>query len=82
MEVDISGLGVVAAATLAAAVPVITATLKILTDAGVMKKEEAANIEAEVTAKTSEAEKLANDPDIKNSGTETSSTSTASSGGK
>ncbi|NJO68410.1 MAG: hypothetical protein HC830_03275 [Bacteroidetes bacterium] len=47
---EITGLGVAAAATLAAAVPVITAALKILTDTGVMKKEEAANIEAEVTA--------------------------------
>lgn len=78
-ETDMSGLGVVAVAALAAAVPVITATLKILTDAGVMKKEEAQNIEAEVTAKTGDAEKLANDPDIKNSGTETSQA--ASSGG-
>lgn len=74
---EITGLGVAAAATLAAAVPVITAALKILTDTGVMKKEDAANIEAEVTAKTTEAEKLINDPDIKNSGSETTS-STAS----
>jgi len=72
-ETEITGLGVAAAATLAAAVPVITAALKILQDSGVMSKQEAENIEAEVTAKTSEAEKLANDPDIKNSGTETSS---------
>lgn len=77
-ETDISGLGVAAAATLAAAVPVITAALKILTDTGVMKKEEAANIEAEVTAKTSEAEKLANDPDIKDSDTETTTASPSS----
>jgi hypothetical protein len=77
-ETDISGLGVVAVATLAAAVPVITATLKILTDAGVMKKEEAQNIEAEVSAKTADAEKLANDPDIKNSGTETASSASSS----
>jgi hypothetical protein len=79
-ETEITGLGVAAAATLAAAVPVITAALKILQDTGVMSKQEAENIESEVTAKTSEAEKLANDPDIKNSGTET--TASASSSGE
>lgn len=77
-ETEISGLGVVAVATLAAAVPVITAALKILQDSGVMSKQEAENIEAEVTAKTSEAEKLVNDPDIVNSGTETASASSSS----
>jgi hypothetical protein len=81
-ETEISGLGVAAAATLAAAVPVITAALKILQDSGVMSKQEAENIEAEVTAKTSEAEKLVNDPDIVNSGTETASTSASASSGE
>ncbi len=80
-ETEITGLGVAAAATLAAAVPVITAALKILQDTGVMSKQEAENIESEVTAKTSEAEKLANDPDIKNSGTETTASSSSSSSG-
>jgi hypothetical protein len=78
-ETEISGLGIAAAATLAAAVPVITAALKILQDTGVMSKQEAENIESEVTAKTSEAEKLANDPDIVNSGTETTASSSSSS---
>ena len=78
-ETEITGLGVAAAATLAAAVPVITAALKILQDTGVMSKQEAENIESEVTAKTSEAEKLANDPDIKNSGAETTASSSSSS---
>lgn len=77
-ETEISGLGIAAAATLAAAVPVITAALKILQDTGVMSKQEAENIESEVTAKTSESEKLANDPDIKNSGTETTASSSSS----
>lgn len=77
-ETEITGLGVAAAATLAAAVPVITAALKILQDTGVMSKQEAENIESEVSAKTSEAEKLANDPDIKNSGTETTSATSSS----
>jgi hypothetical protein len=78
-ETEIAGLGIAAAATLAAAVPVITAALKILQDTGVMSKQEAENIESEVTAKTSEAEKLANDPDIKNSGTETTASASSSS---
>lgn len=78
-EIEFSGLGVAAAATLAAAVPVIASALKILTDAGIMKPEEAQNIEAEVTAKASEAEKLANDPDIVKSGIETN-TSTSDEG--
>ena len=74
-ETDISGLGVVAAATLASAIPVITTALKILTSSGVMKPEEAQNIEAEVAAKSAEASTLANDPEIKNSGIETASAS-------
>lgn len=80
-EIEISGLGVVAAATLAAAVPVIATALKILTDAGIMKPEEAQNIEAEIAAKASDAEKLANDPDIVNSGIETSTSGESNSGG-
>ncbi len=68
------GLGVVAAATLAAAVPVIASTLKILVDSGLMSKEEAANLEAEVNAKASEAATVASDPDIQNSSSETAIT--------
>ncbi len=64
------GFGFLPAAALAAAVPVITAALKIMVDGGVMKKEEADNIQAEVNSKASEADKLANDPDIVDSGTE------------
>ncbi len=64
------GFGFLPAAALAAAVPVITAALKIMVDGGVMKKEEADNIQAEMNSKASEADKLANDPDIINSGTE------------
>jgi hypothetical protein len=71
------GFGFLPAAALAAAVPVITAALKIMVDGGVMKKEEADNIQAEMTAKASEADKLANDPDIINSGTEENAASTS-----
>ncbi len=44
------GFGFLPAAALAAAVPVITAALKIMVDGGVMKKEEADNIQAEMTS--------------------------------
>lgn len=67
-ETEISGLGVLPAAALAAAVPVITAALKILQESGVMSKQEADNIQSEVDAKTGEANKMADDPDVKNSG--------------
>lgn len=67
------GLGIIPAVALAASVPVITAALKIMVDSGIMKPEEANNIQTEVNSKVSEAEKLANDPDIQNSGTETTS---------
>jgi hypothetical protein len=73
------GFGFLPAAALAAAVPVITAALKIMVDGGVMKKEEADNIQAEMNSKASEADKLANDPDIINSGNEENSTSTSAS---
>lgn len=75
------GLGVAPAVALAAAVPVIASALKIMVDSGVMKKEEADNIQAEVNTKVSEAEKLANDPDINDSGTETQANTATSSGG-
>jgi hypothetical protein len=76
------GFGFLPAAALAAAVPVITAALKIMVDGGVMKKEEADNIQAEMNSKASEADKLASDPDIVNSGTDdpnSTATSTESS---
>jgi hypothetical protein len=73
------GFGFLPAAALAAAVPVITAALKIMVDGGVMKKEEADNIQAEMNSKASEADKLANDPDIINSGTEENTSSTSAS---
>ncbi|MFN8208096.1 MAG: hypothetical protein U0T82_11900 [Bacteroidales bacterium] len=63
------GLGVLPAVALAAAVPVITSALKIMVDSGVMKKEEADNIQAEVNQKATEANKYANDPDIQDEGT-------------
>ena len=72
------GLGIIPAVALAASVPVITAALKIMVDSGIMKPEEANNIQTEVNSKVSEAEKLANDPDIQNSGTETTSTTSNS----
>jgi hypothetical protein len=77
-ETEISGLGIAPAAALAAAIPVITSALKIMVDSGAMKKGEADDIQSDVTAKVSEAEKLADDPDIKNSGNETASASSAS----
>ncbi len=73
------GFGFLPAAALAAAVPVITAALKIMVDGGVMKKEEADNIQAEMNAKVSEADKLANDPDIVNSGAEETAANTSNS---
>jgi hypothetical protein len=71
-EDEIDGLGFAPAAALAAAIPVITSALKIMVDTGVIKKEEADNIQAEVTAKATEADKMANDPDIKEALTESS----------
>ncbi len=73
------GFGFLPAAALAAAVPVITAALKIMVDGGVMKKEEADNIQAEMNSKASEADKLASDPDIINSGTEENAATTSAS---
>jgi len=55
-EIDIRGLGFAPAVALAAAIPVITAVAKIMTDTGLMKKSEAHNIAAEVNAKASEAD--------------------------
>ena len=73
------GMGIIPAVALAASVPVITAALKIMVDSGIMKPEEASNIQNEVNSKVSEAEKLANDPDIQDSGTETTSETTPTS---
>jgi len=52
-EDELLGLGVAPAAALAAAIPVITQAIKSLVDSGVMKKEDAANIEAEINSKVS-----------------------------
>jgi hypothetical protein len=71
------GLAFAPAAALAAAIPVITSALKIMVDNGVMKKGEADNIQAEVNSKASEADKLANDPDIVDSGTEETASATS-----
>jgi hypothetical protein len=62
-EVDIRGLGAAPAAALAAAVPVITAALKIMKETGLMKSDEAQNVEAEISAKASEAESMPLEPD-------------------
>ncbi|NVO09064.1 MAG: hypothetical protein HXX16_03790 [Bacteroidales bacterium] len=77
-ETDISGLGILPAVALAAAIPVITSALKILQESGVMSKKEADNIESEVNAKAGEANKMADDPDIKNAGDSTDKTVDAS----
>jgi hypothetical protein len=55
-EIDIRGLGFAPAVALAAAIPVITAVAKIMTDTGLMKKGEAQNIASDINAKTSEAD--------------------------
>lgn len=62
-EVDIRGLGAAPAAALAAAVPVITAALKIMKETGLMKNEEAQNVESEISAKASEAESMPLEPE-------------------
>ena len=77
-ETDISGLGILPAVALAAAIPVITSALKILQESGVMSKKEADNIESEVNAKAGEANKMADDPDIKNAGDGADKTADAS----
>ena len=80
-ETEVSGLGILPAATLAAAIPVITAALKILQESGVMSKKEAENIEADVNAKAGEANKMADDPDVKNAGDSTDKQADSSGGG-
>lgn len=62
-EVDIRGLGAAPAAALAAAVPVITAALKIMKETGLMKNDEAQNVESEISAKASEAESMPLEPE-------------------
>ncbi len=57
-EVDIRGLGVAPAAALAAAVPVIAAAMKIMKETGLMKNDEAQNVESEINAKALEAESI------------------------
>jgi len=51
-ENEFAGLGVVTAAALASAVPVITQALKALVESGVMKKEEAEGLEKEIASQT------------------------------
>jgi hypothetical protein len=70
-EFLLSGLGVApAAAALAAAIPVIAEALKIMVDNGVMKQNEADDLQTEVDAKASEGDMMMNDPDIKDDASE------------
>ena len=55
-EMEVQGLGIVPAAALAAAAPMIVAALKIMNDSGLMKKGEAQNAESDINAKASEAD--------------------------
>jgi len=68
-ETSIQGLGVLPAAAIAAAIPVITSALKALVGSGAMKKEEADGIEAEVQAKTNEANSSASETDMNSTAT-------------
>ena len=79
-ETSIQGLGVLPAAAIAAAIPVITSALKALVDSGAMKKEEADGIEAEVQAKTTEANSSASESDMNNTASGESSASSSSGG--
>ena len=80
-EADISGLGILPAAALAAAVPVIAKALSILQESGVMSKKEAENIQDEVNSKTGETNKMADDPDVKNAGDSADKSADAGSSG-
>ena len=79
-ETSIQGLGVAPAAAIAAAVPVITSALKALVDSGAMKKSEADGLEAEVKAKTNEANSSASETDMNStaSGNDTPASTTPS----
>jgi len=79
-ETSIQGLGVLPAAAIAAAVPVITSALKALVDSGAMKKSEADGLEAEVKAKTNEANSSASETDMNStaSGNDTPASTTPS----
>jgi len=70
-EVEILGLGIAPAAAMAAAVPVIAAALKIMQDAGLMKKGEAQNAETDITTKTADADLTVTDQNNKSSDAET-----------
>jgi len=78
-EGTIEGLGILPAAAIAAAIPVITSALKAMVDSGAMKKKEADGIEDEINTKTSEANSSASESDMNNTttGTDTASSSTA-----
>jgi hypothetical protein len=65
-EFILTGLGVApAAAALIAAVPVITAALKIMVDSGVMTQTEADGLQADIDAKSAEGDIMMNDPELK-----------------
>jgi hypothetical protein len=82
-ETNINGLGILPAAALAAAIPVITQALKALVDSGAMKKEEADHIEDEVKNSGTEANASASESDMSNTstGNDTGSGSNADAGG-
>lgn len=64
-EYVLTGLGVApAAAALAAAIPVITAALKIMVENGVLSKEEADGLQTDIDAKAAEGEVMMNDPEL------------------
>ena len=78
-ESSIEGLGILPAAAIASAIPVITSALKALVDSGAMKKSEADGIEAEVQAKTSEANASASETDMNSTASGDSSATSSSS---
>ena len=81
-ENEFAGLGVVTAAALASAIPVITSALKSLVESGVMKKEEAEGLEKEIAAQTSNVseEDLKEFQETQTSSSATGSSSSAASG--
>jgi hypothetical protein len=63
-ETSLQGLGIVPAAALAAAAPLIAAALKIMSGEGLMKNDEAQSAEAAINAKASEADIPATDASV------------------
>lgn len=80
-ENEFAGLGVVSAAALAAAVPVITQALKALVDSGVMKKEEAEGLEKEIASQTANVSEADLKEFEESQATSSGGSSTASGGG-